>query len=163
MTMTEAPPNSTPKAGRVENLTRMGVGKEPGTIHRTTKALKDAILLGAVMADARLNYKAVRNDPEATAEQKAAAKEAAAKADGALEGYCAWLAEHHPASFAPLLAKVLPIQIKSSGGPIDPASGPGVAELGQAIAFALRLGTVQKPQPKTINGTTNPTTQERKI
>lgn len=161
--MIEAPTNSRPNGGRTENLTMAGVGKAPGTLNRTTKALKDAILLGAVMADARLHYKAVRNDPEATAEQKAEAKAAAQRADGTLEGYCAWLAEQHPASFAPLLAKVLPIQIKSSGGPIDPADGLGIDELGQALAFALRLAGTKKPEPKTINGTTNATPQERKI
>ena len=37
-----------------------------------------------------------------------------------LTGYCRFLAENHPTSFATLLGKVLPMQISGSGrGPID--------------------------------------------
>lgn len=164
MAMVDTSANKRPGSDRIDNLTNMGKGKPPGTLNRSTKALKDAILLGAVMADARLHYKAVRADPEATAEEREAAKIAAKTADGTLEGYCAWLAEHEPSSFAALLGRVLPIQIKSQGAPLDPAQSAGINELGQALAFALRLGAVQKPEPKTINGTLNPTTpQERKL
>lgn len=142
-------------------LTQAGQGRPPGTVNRTTKQLKDAIILGACMAAARVNYKAVRSDPNASAEEKAEAKAIMDAKAGTLEDYCAWLAEHHPASFAALLGRVLPIQIKSQGSPLDPAAASGgVAELGQAIAFALRLGAVPKPEPKIINATPNP---ERKI
>lgn len=156
--MTETPLKETKS-----NLPGPGPGRAAGSLNRTTKQLKDAILLGAVMADARLHYKAVLRDPESTAEEKAAAKQNAKDANGSLEGYCAWLAEHEPSSFAALLGRVLPIQIKSQGVPLDPATQQGIEDIGRMLAFGLRLAA-PKPEPKTINGTTNPTTpQERKI
>lgn len=147
MTMIETSDKQTPKIG--QGLA--GPGRPAGQPNRSTKALKDAILLGAVMADAKM--------------RKAAGDPNAPDVEGSLEGYCAWLAEHEPSSFAALLGRVLPIQIKSQGAPLDPAQSAGVNELGQALAFALRLGAVQKPEPKTINH--NPTERnngnERKI
>lgn len=159
MTMIETPVKKTPKIGDGTP----GPGRTAGSLNRTTKALKDAIILGAMTADARLHYRAVRSDPTATEEQVAEAKAAAKAGDGTLEGYCAHLAEFHPATFGALLGRVLPIQIKSQGTPLDPQQQAGVNELGTLLAFALRLGAVQKPEPKTINHNPTEKTNDRKI
>lgn len=138
MTMVETPPNSRPVAGRVENLTNMGKGKAPGTRNRTTTALKDAILLAAAMADSEMKAKAASGDPNAKDKPLP---------EGTLEGYLCWLAQKHPQSFAPLMGRIIPIQIKSTV-PIEGTDKASPAQLGAALAFALRIGNM--PRAKTI-------------
>lgn len=149
MTMTETTPaNTTAKAGRPENLTRAGIGKAPGTQNATTRLLKEAILSAAELADASLQAKAA-GDPSKAREIK-----------GTLTGYLAWLAEKQPTSFAGLLGRVLPIQIKTTSSG-DAASGEvDLGKLGESIAFALRFAAQEAAAAKkTINIT--PTPQEK--
>ena len=66
----------------------MGKGRTPGSLNKTTKLLKDAILM--------------------------AAEQAGGKAG--LVGYLAEQAVANPQSFLPLLGKVLPMQITGEDG-----------------------------------------------
>lgn len=123
MTMVETPVKQSPKIG--QGLA--GPGRPAGVPNRSTRALKDAILLAAEMAHAEMANKA-GDPPEA-------------RVEGSLEGYLSWLAVKHPQSFAPLLGRIIPIQIKSTV-PLDPSAQANPAALGAAIAFALRIGNM---------------------
>lgn len=110
---------------------RPGPGRGAGTPNRSTRLLKDAILLAAAAADAQMQL----------AKSGASLKPGEPTPEGTLTGYLTWLAQEEPSSFAALLGRVLPIQIKT-GGPAEGADGKMAAteDLGRAIAFALRLG-----------------------
>lgn len=69
-----------------------GKGKKPGTVNKTTKALKEAILLAA----------------EKVGED--------GKGKEGLTGYLVGLAKSEPKSFAALLGKVLPLQVTGEDG-----------------------------------------------
>ena len=71
-----------------EFRSQMGKGRTPGSLNKTTKLLKDAILM--------------------------AAEQAGGKAG--LVGYLAEQAVANPQSFLPLLGKVLPMQITGEDG-----------------------------------------------
>ena len=79
-------------------------GRKKGTPNKTTALLKDAIIKAAEAHGA-----------DGTGEDD-------------LEGYCFFLANQHPTSFATLLGKVLPMQIEGTGpnGAI-PISGLNIA------------------------------------
>ena len=109
-----------------------GMGRIKGSKNRVTRLLKDAILLAAVQADAQLE------------------KEAGRPPQGSLEGYLTKQALNHPAQFMALLGRVLPLQIAASR--VDAASPmryESKEELGQALAFALRLGA--KPRQSSVD------------
>jgi hypothetical protein len=82
-----------------------GAGRKPGTPNRTTQQLKDAILEAAD----RLGY--IREEPKLDDEGKPTGEiELVHDGKDATVGYLMWLGKHNPASFAALLARVLPIQ-----------------------------------------------------
>lgn len=77
------------------NLPGAGPGRPKGMANKTTALLKEAIMLAAT----------------------ASGEDGAGK--GGLVGYCTYLAQEEPKSFAVLLGKVLPMQITGEdGGPI---------------------------------------------
>lgn len=82
--MTEPPKKKRPPSA--------GVGKKPGTVNKTTKVLKEAILMAA----------------ELTGRDK--------KGKEGLVGYLRMVAERDVKSFSVLLGKVLPMQITGEGG-----------------------------------------------
>ena len=83
-----------------------GAGRKPGTPNRTTQQLKDAILEAAD----RLGY--IREEPKLDDKGKPTGEiELVHDGQDATVGYLMWLGKHNPASFAALLARVLPIQL----------------------------------------------------
>ena len=83
-----------------------GAGRKPGTPNRTTQQLKDAILEAAD----RLGY--IREEPKLDDKGKPTGEiELVHDGKDATVGYLMWLGKHNPASFAALLARVLPIQL----------------------------------------------------
>ena len=83
-----------------------GAGRQPGTPNRTTQQLKDAILEAAD----RLGY--IREEPKLDDKGKPTGEiELVHDGKDATVGYLMWLGKHNPASFAALLARVLPIQL----------------------------------------------------
>ena len=93
-------------------------GRPRGQANRNTRLLKDAILLaGAVTAD-RFVMREIIESSKAEALDKdgqriAGELEEAVEEHGALIGFLSWMAEHHTASYATLLGKVLPTQIRA--------------------------------------------------
>jgi hypothetical protein len=95
----------------------MNAGRKLGSVNKTTPLLKDAILLAGCVAGDRLVEReiierrardAAENDsPESAGELKQAVEE-----NGSLIGYLSWLALEHPTAYAPLLGRVLPLQIR---------------------------------------------------
>jgi hypothetical protein len=95
----------------------MNAGRKLGSVNKTTPLLKDAILLAGCVAGGRLVEReiierrardAAENDsPESAGELKQAVEE-----NGSLVGYLSWLALEHPTAYAPLLGRVLPLQIR---------------------------------------------------
>ncbi len=84
------------------------VGRQKGSTNKVTTLLKDAILLaGQLEGDVTLQ----------SGEVKAMYAEADAETAkrGGLVGYLRWLARTQPASYAALLSRVLPMQIKVDG------------------------------------------------
>ncbi len=90
------------KKGKLANLTNAGKGKKPGTVNRTTKVLKEAILMAA----------------ELSGQDK--------KGKNGLVGYLVRMANTDMKAFAPLLGKVLPLQI--AGDPDNPVKVVGRIE-----------------------------------
>ena len=83
-----------------------GAGRKPGTPNRTTQQLKDAILEAAD----RLGY--IREEPKLDDKGEPTGEiELVHDGKDATVGYLMWLGKHNPASFAALLARVLPIQL----------------------------------------------------
>jgi hypothetical protein len=121
-----------------------GPGRGAGTPNRATRLLKDAILHAAAIADAKMQERALR----ATSGNAEAVDLKVKELTGTLEGYLTFLALDHPGSFATLLGRVLPIQIRASATE-TPAQTAQLTEIGRALAFALRLAA---PQMKTIDG-----------
>lgn len=68
-----------------------GKGRKPGTLNKTTTALKDAILLAA----------------ETVGED--------GKGKAGLTGYLKQLAQREPKAFSALLGRVLPLQVQGAG------------------------------------------------
>jgi hypothetical protein len=95
----------------------MNAGRKRGVGNRTTVLIKDALLVaGSVAGDwlvereiiERRARDAAENDsPESASELKQAVEE-----NGGLVGYLSWLALEHPTAYAPLLGRVLPLQIR---------------------------------------------------
>ena len=95
----------------------MNAGRKRGSVNRMTPLLKDALLLAGSVAGDRLVEReiierrardAAENDlPESAGELKQAVEE-----NGSLVGYLSWLALEHPTAYAPLLGRVLPLQIR---------------------------------------------------
>lgn len=108
-----------PKAGK--KLFKPGqsgnpLGKPRGTLNKTTTLLKDAILEAASLAGGS-------NDREG------------------LINYLKQAAIEAPGPFLSLLGKVLPLQIAASrNDAASPMQFESKKELGQRLAFALRLG-----------------------
>jgi hypothetical protein len=95
----------------------MNAGRKLGSVNKTTPLLKDAILLAGCVAGDRLVEReiierrardaAANDSPESAGELKQAVEE-----NGSLVGYLSWLALEHPTAYAPLLGRVLPLQIR---------------------------------------------------
>ncbi len=87
------------------------IGRAKGTQNKTTLLLKKAILLAAAEAGDELVAKIAR-DAKLTEQEVAEAVDEY----GGLVGYLRWLATKQPQSYASLLGKVLPLQIKIDAG-----------------------------------------------
>jgi hypothetical protein len=125
----------------------MGKGRVPGP-NRSTRLLKDAILHAAALADAKMQERALR----ATSGNGEAIDLKVKELEGTLDGYLTFLALEHPGSFATLLGRVLPIQIKTNAAE-SPAQTAQLTEIGRALAFALRLAAPRNgDEAVVING-----------
>ena len=92
-------------------------GRTRGTINRNNKLLKDALLIaGAVTADRFVVREIIESSKAEALDQDgqriAGELEECVEEHGALIGFLSWMAEHHTASYATLLGKVLPTQIR---------------------------------------------------
>jgi hypothetical protein len=94
-----------------------GAGVQRGTHNRNTKLLKDAILLGGSVGGSMLVAREIIERAKNEALDKdgrrvAGELEKCVAENGALVGYLAWLSLEHPATFGPMLTRVLPMQVK---------------------------------------------------
>lgn len=77
-------------------------GRPPGSPNKTTRILKEALLLAAERAGVKI------------------AKLDAENADAGLVEFLTWAAEHEPRAFLSLLGRVLPMQVTGEdGGPVQ--------------------------------------------
>ena len=95
------------------------LGRTHGAINRNHKLLKDALLIAGAVAGDRFVVREIIESTKAAEELNEDGKRIAGELEecveehGALIGYLSWMAEHHTASYATLLGKVLPTQINS--------------------------------------------------
>jgi hypothetical protein len=78
-------------------------GRKRGSVNKRTALLKEAILLAAELEGDQ--------DLRTTARLKSETDEEIAKRGG-LVGYLRWIARNHPAPYASLLGRVLPMQVR---------------------------------------------------
>ena len=95
-------------------------GRPKGAQNKTTRVLKEAIILAA----------------EQSKHSKA----------GDLEGYLRYLADEKPELFVPLLAKLLPLQVKAKNEPDKPVRlDPGMSLPEMIDNFERRIKSAQIP------------------
>jgi hypothetical protein len=84
----------------------INAGRKPGSINKNTRLLKEAILIAAELE----GDVALQKFKTAAERYRESEKEAAKR--GGLVGYLRYLARSHPQSFATLLGRVLPTQVR---------------------------------------------------
>ena len=93
------------------------VGRQRGSINRNSQLLKNALLIaGAVTGDRFVAREIIESSKKEALDHDgmriAGELEECVEQYGPLVGYLSWLAEHHPAAYASMLGKVLPLQIR---------------------------------------------------
>jgi hypothetical protein len=84
-----------------------GSGRKAGTPNKTTQDLKEAILESASMLGHLKEEAVLDKDGKPTGRTKLVHD-----GEGGMTGYLIWLGKNNPAAYAPLLARVLPLQVK---------------------------------------------------